>query len=204
MRRCSAPVVHDLFQFCVGEVEIIAAHCFHGTDRAAVAASQFRDFALLPQVTVDAMLHDRNAEHLRCRRAVDILPIGKSIHTPLLPGKPCDNSRLDCAEISYDKLISLAGNKRRAYQLRQCIRNIIIEKLHCIIVAAFEQFPCLRQIFNMVLGQVLKLYIPPCETTAAACTVKLKCASRPVIRTSDSLHCRILLNRAFRKLLPER
>ena len=62
--RSITPVGHDLLQLCIGKVQSIAAHSLHCAHAAAVTAGKLRYFTFLPQVTVDAMLHDRNTEHL--------------------------------------------------------------------------------------------------------------------------------------------
>ena len=62
-------------------------------------ASQLGDLPLFPHVAVDAVLLDRHAEHLRRRRTIDVSAVLKNVETPLFPGEPCDNSRLNGREV---------------------------------------------------------------------------------------------------------
>ena len=58
-----------------------------------------RFLAALPEVCVLTVLFDRNMKHGACRGTVDVATIGKHLLTPLLSGKPCDDSSLNSGKI---------------------------------------------------------------------------------------------------------
>ena len=75
----------------------------HRSDSAAISAGERRDLALLPQLPVDAVLHDRYVIHHRGRLAIDVFPRSKRIQDPVLTGEPCDHAGLDGAKVRDDE-----------------------------------------------------------------------------------------------------
>ena len=74
-----------------------STHRLESTDRAAIAEGQFRNLTLLAQVAVDAMLLNRNLEHLRCAGAVDVAArFRRPPDAMISPANHAMHSGLDC------------------------------------------------------------------------------------------------------------
>ena len=69
------------------QAHVQGTHCLQCSDAAAVAESQFCDFALLPQVAVHAVLLHRHMEHLTDGGAVDVAARPENLVTPLFSGE---------------------------------------------------------------------------------------------------------------------
>ena len=57
------PLIDDALQL-VFRNRATLVHALHGSAAALVATGQLRDFALLPQLAIDAVLDDRHVIHL--------------------------------------------------------------------------------------------------------------------------------------------
>ena len=98
------------------QTHVQRSHGLQCAYRAAVAEGELRNFTLLPQVTVRAMLFYGNAEHLRRRCAVDVLSRGEDLLTPGLSCKPRNDPRFNGREIRHDEFAAALRNERRADQ----------------------------------------------------------------------------------------
>ena len=112
-----SPGSHQGRQFLFRQAHFQSTHCFQRPYRATIAKGQFGNFAFLTEVTVDAVLFHRNAEHLRCRRAVDVLALGKDLLPPSLPGKPCNDPGFNGREVGNDEFPAVLRDKCCADQL---------------------------------------------------------------------------------------
>ena len=65
----------------------------------------------------DAVFLDRDAEHLRCRGAVNIAAVLKDFLPPCFTGIPRNNAGFNGAEVGYDKLVSASRHKGGANKL---------------------------------------------------------------------------------------
>ena len=120
------PSIHQRREFLFGEAHLDSAHRLECTGGTTVAKGQFSDFAFLPEVAIDAMLLDRNLEHLRRTRAVDVAAIGKDLLSPALISKPRDDTGLDGRKVRHQELCALTRDERGADELGQGIRHIFI------------------------------------------------------------------------------
>ena len=78
---------------------------------------QLGDLTLLPQFSVDAVLHNRHVEHLAGGGAVDVLPIPERLQLPLLSGEPRGHAGFDGGEVGHQYLVPLLGDDGGAHQL---------------------------------------------------------------------------------------
>ena len=123
------PGVYKGFQLLLGQAVVQRAHGLQRPHRAAIAQSQLRDFAFLPEVAVDAMLDHGDMEHLAGRSAVDIPALGEHILPPLLPGNPGDDPRFDGRKIRHEEAAPRLGDEGGADQLREHQRDGVVEQL---------------------------------------------------------------------------
>ena len=77
-------------------------------------------------MAIDAVLLNRNLEHLAGRGAVDIAALGKDLLTPLFTGKPCDDTGFDSRKVCHQKLSAFSGNKGSTDELGKSIRHIFV------------------------------------------------------------------------------
>ena len=141
------------------------------------------------------MLFHRHMEHLACRGAVNVTAALEHLQPPPLPRYPGDHPRLDCGKVRHDELPPILRNESRADELRERIRDILIEHGEGIKIPGFHQLPCLCQIRDMVLRKVLQLYNAPAVPAGPVSTVELKHSVRTAVRTHRILHCLVFLNR---------
>ena len=151
-------------------------------------------------MSVNAVLHNRNAEHLRGRCTVNILTICKSVHLPLFIRKPGNDTSLNCWKVSHDKLHSRSWNKCSTDQLGECIRHIVINHLNVIERTCLDKLSCFRQVFQMILRKILQLNIASCPATCSWCAIKAEHSSCTMIPAGCLLHCRVFLDRWFWQL----
>ena len=200
-RICISPCVHERLKFLFGKSHLQSTHTLERTDRTAVTESQFRNLALLAEMTVDAMLFYRNTKHLRCRTAVNVLAIGEYLHSPFLTCKPGKDSRFDCREVCYDKFPAILGNKCCTDQLRQRIRDIVIQKFQGIVVSASDKCPGIGKVRHMILRKILHLDDASGKSSGSVGTVILEHSSCPGILANRCLHSGVFLHTALGKLL---
>ena len=149
------------------------------------------------------MLFNRNTKHLRCRTAINVLAIGEYLHSPFLTCKPGKNSRFDCREVCYDKFPAILGNECCTDQLRQCIRDIVIQKFQGIVVPTSHKFPSIGKVRHMILWKILQLDDASGKSSGSVCTVILEHSSRPAILANRCLHSGVFFHTALCKLLTE-
>ena len=154
-------------------------------------------------MSVDAVLFDRNTEHLGSRSTVDVLALCKNLLPPFFSGKPCNNTSFDGGEVSNDEFAVTLGNECGADQLGQGIRHIFVEHFHSLEVTAANKPTGFCQILQVVLGQILHLNDAACPSACAVSTVKLEHTSGTAIGANRSLHYLVLLYRRLGKLLTE-
>ena len=106
VRVAAAPHIYQRLQLIFGQAHVESAHCFEGTDAAAIAEGQLSDFAFLPEVAVLAVLLDRHTKHSTGAFAVDVTSFVEDLRTPGLTGKVAQNSRLDGTEVTDDEFVS--------------------------------------------------------------------------------------------------
>ena len=149
------------------------------------------------------MLLDWNAEHLRCRRTIDILAVGKDLLPPCFSGKPRNDTGFNCREVRNNEFAVALRYKRCADQLRKRIRHIFVEHFYSIVIAAADKSTGFGKVGKVVLRQVLHLNDASCPPACAVGTVKLEHTSGTTIGANSSLHCLVLFHRGLCKLLPE-
>ena len=111
-----APCVDDALQFFLRDLAF-AVHGLHRSDAALVSAGQLCDLALLPEISVDAVLYDRHVVHLGRRRAVDVAAIAEGLKPPLLAGDPADHAGLDGGEVRHHEAAAVRRYKGRPHEL---------------------------------------------------------------------------------------
>ncbi len=165
---------------------------------------KFSLFPFLPQMPVHAVLLHRHMEHLACRGAVNVPAALEHLKPPPLPGNPRNHPRLNSGKICHDKLPAALRHEGRADELRERIRDILIKHGNGIKIPGFYQFPCLRQVRDMVLRQILKLNNAPAIPTGPVGAVECKHPVSPAVRAHRILHRLVFLHGGSGKLLPER
>ena len=73
------PGVNQWLQLFFLQAHLQGTHGFQCTDRSAVTESELCDFALLSEMSIDPVLHDRNTEHLAGGGTVDVLPLSEDL-----------------------------------------------------------------------------------------------------------------------------
>ena len=77
-------------------------------------------------MAVNAMLLNRNMEHLTGTGAVDVTTCFKDLLTPRLTGIPRDDSCFDGAEVGNIKLRTVFRDERCPDQLREGVRDVFL------------------------------------------------------------------------------
>lgn len=197
------PSVHQRMEFLFGQAHLQSPHCFQGTDAAAIAESQFCNFAFLPQMTIDTVLFHGHFKHLTGRCAVNVAAVCKDILPPLFPGKPSQHSGLNGRKIRNNEFVTGFGDKGGADQLGQRIRHIFVQHLYGLKISVSNKGTGLRQIRQMILGQILHLNDTPGPPTSSIGPVELEHPTSTTVGAHGLFHGLIFLNRGFRQLLPE-
>ena len=134
------------------------------------------------------MFLNGDLEHLAGRRTVNVAALFKDLLAPKLSGKPREYARFNRGKISYQEFAADLRNKSGAYQLRQRVRHIFVEKLHAVKVAGTNKRARLCQICEVVLRQVLHLNDASCPATGTIGSVELKHTSRATVSTDCFFH----------------
>ena len=166
-------------------------------------ASQFGDFALLPEVSIDAVLLDGNAEHLAGTHAIYITAAAEQIHAPFFTRQPCDHAGFYGRKVCNEKSAARTGHKGSADQLRKHIRGGIVEQAHNIIITCADDGTRFSQIGHIIPCEILQLHISPRKPSRAIRAVELKASAYTPVGTHRVFHSLILLNRALRQLLSQ-
>ena len=111
MRITLTPCINKRLQLILGKAHIKSPHCLKCSNRPAVAKCELCDFALLTQMTVYAVLFNRNLKHLTGRCTVNIPAVDKYLSAPILAGKPGYHPGFDCREISNIEFQTFRRNK---------------------------------------------------------------------------------------------
>lgn len=151
------PGIDDLRQFLFFQSHLQRTHADECTGRTSITAGQFCHLTFLPKFAIDAVLDDRNMEHLAGRGTIDVFAFQKGFQPPVLPSFPCKHTGFDGGEVSHDKLTAFFWNQHGSDQLREHIRGVSIDGFDHIETAQLHQFPCFVQRGDMVLGQILQL-----------------------------------------------
>ena len=106
-----SPCRYKRLKFLLRKTHLKGTHCFQGTDRTPVAEGEFSDFSLLTEVSVHAVLFNRNTKHLTGTAAIDVFAFLKHTKTPLFSRKPRKNPRLNGRKVCYDKFSVLLRHK---------------------------------------------------------------------------------------------
>lgn len=142
-------------------------------------------------------------EHAACRRAVDVLAVRERVGLPFFACVPCDDACLDGGEVSHVEPAAVLRNEGNADKLAECVRDILVDHLHSLIVAGLHKRPRSIQVRQMVLRQILKLDEPSGPAACAIRAVEHEHAASTAIGTYGALHGLVFLHAGFRKLLPE-
>ena len=154
-------------------------------------------------MSIDAVLFHRYAEHLGRAGAVNVLTLGEYVLTPLLAGKPRNHPGFNRGEIRHNEFSVSLRHECRADQLRKGIWHVLIEHFQSVKAACPDKPSGFGQIVQMVLREILHLNDAACPPPGAVGSVKLKHTSCPAIGADGGLHCLILFNAGFRKLLAQ-
>ena len=149
------------------------------------------------------MLFYGDAEHLRRAGAVNVLALGEYVLSPLLAGKPRNHPGFNCGEIRHNEFPVFPRHECRADQLGKGVRHIFIEHFQSVKAACPDKPSGFGQIVQMVLREILHLNDAACPSPGAVGSVKLKHTSCAAIGADGGLHCLILFNTGFRKLLAQ-
>lgn len=137
-------------------------------------ASQFCNFAFLPQVAIDTVFFDGNPKHGTGALAVDVAAVLEHVQSPLFAGEPRDDTGFDGAEIRHDKPASGLGDEGRADQLCQDIWNGIVQHTDSVIIACAYQRSGLIQVRKLVSHEILDLYEPASPSSGSIGSVELQ------------------------------
>ena len=152
-------------------------------------------------MSVFAVLHNGNFEHLTCGCTVNVTAVFKDLLPPFLTGKPGNDSRFDSGEVGYDKLPAVLRNEGGTHKFGQHIRHGVIFAGNGKVAVVAYHISCVCKIFHMVLGQVLKLHETSGISPGSVGSVKLKHSANPVIGTHGIFHGGVFTNRRLGKLL---
>ena len=168
-----SPGIHQRLQFLLRDTHVQCAHGFQCTNATTITKSQLGDLALLTEVSIDTMLLNRDMEHLAGRCTVNVAAISENLLSPLLSGKPCDDSCLDGCEVRHKKAVTGFRNECGTDQLRQHHRHRLIEHLYGFKVTAADQRTDFIQIRQMILRQILHLDQTTGISTSSVRTIEL-------------------------------
>ena len=146
-------------------------------------------------MAVHAVLFNGDAEHLACGCAVNVAAVLEHLQPPFLPGKPCNHPGLNGGKVRHDEFPAVLRHKRRSDELRERVGDILVEQFQSVIIPALHQCPCLRQVRDMVLRQVLKLDYASAVPPGAIGSIKLEHPMRAAVGTYRILHRRVFLDR---------
>ena len=152
---------------------------------------------------VDAVLFHGNSEHLRSGCTVNVFPVRKDLLAPGFSCHPGNYPGFNGREIGNDELLSFRCYESGADKLRKRVRNIFVQQFDGFPVSGAYKCPGLGQVGEVILRQVLHLNQPSRPSAGAVGSVKLEHPSGASVRTHGVLHCLILFDRRFGKLLPE-
>ena len=202
-RRRRPPLRDDVLHLLLGQPHLVRAERPERPDAPAVAAGQLRDLALLPQMPVDAVLHDRHPEHGGGGAAVDIAAAAEHVHAPLLPRQIRDHARLDGGVVGNVEDVPLPGHKRRADQLAEHVRHAVKAQLQRLKIAFLDKLADETEPGEMVLRQILNLDKPPRPTSGAARAVILQQPAHAPVGAHGALHGLVFGDAGFPQLLPQ-
>ena len=90
-------------------------------------------------MSILAVLNDGDFKHLARRCTVDIPAAAENIESPLLIGKPCDDSRLYSGVVANDKAAARLGYKRCSNQLGEGAGHTLIQCLDRLVLTRADQ-----------------------------------------------------------------
>ncbi len=125
-------------------------------------------------MTVNSVLFNGNTEHLAGRGTIDIFAFRKYFGTPGFTGKEGQNASFDGREVRYDELVSVSCNEGGTDQLAECIWDVIIKKLHSIVIAASDDGSGFSQVIHVILRKVLQLDQSACPSARAVGSIELE------------------------------
>ena len=174
LRGGLSPASYDLAHLLLGHAgmhravhalpRLVAAKGFQCSDASAVSERELRDLSLLPEIAVLAVLDHRNVEHLRGGGAVDVAAVAEDLHAPFLPGEPRCDAGLDRGEVCHHQLASRLRYNAGADELGQDAGHVVVQACERIVVSGADELPCLGEIRQVILRQVLYLKQPPCPS----------------------------------------
>jgi len=87
--------------------------------------------------------------------------------------------------------------------LAECIRDVIIKKLHSIVIAASDYGSGFVQVIHVILRKVLQLYQPASPSTGTIGSIELEHTVSSAVFADSILHGLIFLHGGFGKLQAE-
>ena len=105
--------------------------------------------------------------------------------------------------IADNELVSWLWNKSRADQLRERVRDVVVKKVHGIVISGTDKGAGFCEIRDVVLRKVLQLDQTAGPSAGTIGTVELKHTVNTSVRAHDVLHGLIFSDGGFRKLETE-
>ena len=145
-------------------------------------------------MSVHAVFHNRDPEHLARGSAVYIASVDEDPGTPGLPCVPGNDPGFDSGKVGHKEFIPFTGNEGGPDQLGKHIRDIVIEHVQGIEFTRADKLPCLRKILHMVLREVLQLHDAPGEPSGPVCAIELEHPPAPSVRAGSVQHGLVFLH----------
>ena len=182
------PAADDVRQFVFCQAHFKCAHGDQCIRAALIAQGQLCDFPLLPEMAIDAVLDDWDAEHGRRRGAVNVAIVGKDVHTPLFTGQPRQHACLDGREVRDTQHRIVGRDERRADELGQCAGYIAVHQLQAAAVFRFDQMPRRGDGLRDVMRQVLHLDQTARPSSRTIGAVELQDAADTSVGADSAVH----------------
>ena len=125
------------------------------------------------------------------------------LQPPLLTSQPGDDPRLDAGEVSIHQLVSRRGDKGRADELGQGIRNRAVHGPQLLRLQVLDRLPCPGQISDVGTREVLDLHQPPSPPPGPVGPVELEQAPDTSVGADSGLDSVILLGAGLAQLLTD-